>query len=130
MFAGVIDLASILGLFSNFIHLPLCSTMNKKDTIDVLDNRMRLALQAVAHNVFAELRDINLLAFLHLHIFYMTLKPEFFLEYDASEFTDAQLAVIFLTSRRGSAKSPYPSSTARSSVASILLPPASQRRPG
>ena len=37
MFAGVIDLFNILGCFSNFIHMPLCSTMNKMVTIDVLN---------------------------------------------------------------------------------------------
>ena len=91
VFAGAIDLVNILGFFSNFIHMPLCSTMNKMVTIDVLDDQMRLALQAVAHNVLAELRDINLLALLHLHIFFMTLKSEIFLEYDASEVTERSL---------------------------------------
>ena len=61
VFAGVIDLVSILGLFFNLIHMPLCSTMNKMVTIDVLDDQMRLALQAVAHNVLAEPRGIILL---------------------------------------------------------------------
>ena len=88
VFAGVIDLVSILGLFSNFIHMPLCSTMNKMVTIDVLDDQMRLALQAVAHNVLAEPRGIILLTLLHMHIFFMTLKWVVFLGYDASEVMD------------------------------------------
>ena len=91
VFAGVIDLFNILGFFSNFIHMPLCSTMNKMVAIDVLDDLMRLALQAVAHNVLAELRDIILLALLHLHIFFMTLESVIFLEYDASEVTERSL---------------------------------------
>ena len=42
----------------------------------------------MAHNVLAELRDIILLALLHLHIFFMTLESVIFLEYDASEVTE------------------------------------------
>ena len=65
--------------------------MNRMVVLDVLDDLMRLALQAVAHNVLAELRDIILLALLHLHIFFMTLESVIFLEYDASEVTERSL---------------------------------------
>ena len=69
VFAGATDLVNILGFFSNFMHRPLCSAMNRMVVLDVLGDLMRLALQAVAHNVLAEQRNTILLALLHLHIF-------------------------------------------------------------
>ena len=52
-----------------------------------------LALQAVAHNVLAELRDTILLALLHLHIFFMTPKSVVLWECDANEITERSLQV-------------------------------------
>ena len=44
--------------------------------LDVLDDLLRLALQAVAHNILTEQRDIILQTLLHLNIFFMMLKSE------------------------------------------------------
>ena len=42
VFAGAIDLFNILGFFYNFMHRPLCSTMNRMAVLDVLDDLVRL----------------------------------------------------------------------------------------
>ena len=74
--AGGIHLVNILGFLSNFIHRPLCSATNRMVALDVLDDLLRLELQAVAHKVLTEQRDIILQTFLHLNIFFMMLKSE------------------------------------------------------
>ena len=44
--------------------------------LDVLDDLLRLELQAVAHKVLTEQRDIILQTLLHLNILFMMLKSE------------------------------------------------------
>ena len=47
--AGGIDLVNIEGFLFNFVHRPSCSAVNRKVVIDVIDDLLRLELEAEAH---------------------------------------------------------------------------------
>ena len=80
--------------------------MNRMVVLDVLGDLMRLALQAVAHNVLAEQRNTILLALLHLHISHDAEVGDLVGVRRDRRQDGAQPAGIFRTSRRRSARSP------------------------